>query len=112
MLRHACGFKLANDGQDTRALQHYLGHKNIQHTVRYTELTTERFRDFWKDEELGCEMRRALASEGAATNGRTGRGLRDADKRQIQILANEASDSADDQLLPIPWQKPPAKKSR
>ena len=32
MLRHACGFKLANDGHDTRALQHYLGHKNIQHT--------------------------------------------------------------------------------
>jgi type 1 fimbriae regulatory protein FimE len=49
MLRHACGFKLANDGQDTRALQHYLGHKNIQHTVRYAELTPERFRDFWKD---------------------------------------------------------------
>ena len=37
MLRHACGFKLANDGHDTRSLQHYLGHKNIQHTVRYTE---------------------------------------------------------------------------
>jgi type 1 fimbriae regulatory protein FimE len=49
MLRHACGFKLANDGQDTRALQQYLGHKNIQHTVRYTELSPERFRDFWKD---------------------------------------------------------------
>src|SRR5471032_967102 len=49
MLRHACGFKLANDGHDTRALQHYLGHKNIQHTVRYTELSPERFRDFWKD---------------------------------------------------------------
>jgi type 1 fimbriae regulatory protein FimB/type 1 fimbriae regulatory protein FimE len=49
MLRHACGFKLANDGQDTHALQHYLGHKNIQHTVRYTELSPERFRDFWKD---------------------------------------------------------------
>jgi integrase len=32
MLRHACGFKLANDGVDTRALQAYLGHKNIQHT--------------------------------------------------------------------------------
>ena len=31
MLRHACGYKLANDGHDTRALQHYLGHKNIQH---------------------------------------------------------------------------------
>ena len=49
MLRHACGFKLANDGQDTRALQHYLGHKNIQHTVRYTELSPERFRSFWED---------------------------------------------------------------
>jgi type 1 fimbriae regulatory protein FimE len=49
MLRHACGFKLANDSQDTRALQHYLGHKNIQHTVRYTELSPQRFRDFWKD---------------------------------------------------------------
>jgi integrase len=49
MLRHACGFKLANDGQDTRALQHYLGRKNIQHTVRYTELSPERFKSFWKD---------------------------------------------------------------
>jgi hypothetical protein len=36
MLRHACGYKLANDGHDTRSLQHYLSHKNIQHTVRYT----------------------------------------------------------------------------
>ena len=44
----ACGFKLANDGQDTRALQHYLGHKNIQHTVRYTELSPERFKNFWE----------------------------------------------------------------
>jgi type 1 fimbriae regulatory protein FimB/type 1 fimbriae regulatory protein FimE len=49
MLRHACGFKLANDGVDTRALQAYLGHKNIQHTVRYTELAPGRFRGFWKD---------------------------------------------------------------
>jgi site-specific recombinase XerD len=49
MLRHATGFKLANQGVDTRALQHYLGHKNIQHTVRYTELSPHRFRDFWKD---------------------------------------------------------------
>jgi integrase len=48
MLRHACGFKLANDGHDTRALQHYLGHKNIQHTVRYTELSPDRFKDFWR----------------------------------------------------------------
>jgi site-specific recombinase XerD len=49
MLRHACGYKLANDGRDTRALQHYLGHKNIMHTVRYTELSPERFKDFWED---------------------------------------------------------------
>ena len=49
MLRHACGYKLANDGHDTRAIQHYLGHKNIQHTVRYTELATNRFKDFWRD---------------------------------------------------------------
>jgi type 1 fimbriae regulatory protein FimB/type 1 fimbriae regulatory protein FimE len=49
MLRHACGYKLANDGQDTRAVQHYLGHKNIQHTVRYTELSPERFKSFWDD---------------------------------------------------------------
>ena len=48
MLRHACGYKLANDGDDTRALQHYLGHKNIQHTVRYTEMAVNRFRDFWR----------------------------------------------------------------
>ncbi len=45
----ACGFKLANDGHDTRAIQHYLGHKNIQHTVRYTELAPDRFYGFWKD---------------------------------------------------------------
>ena len=48
MLRHACGYKLANDGVDTRTLQHYLGHKNIQHTVRYTELAPHRFKDFWR----------------------------------------------------------------
>jgi type 1 fimbriae regulatory protein FimB/type 1 fimbriae regulatory protein FimE len=49
MLRHATGFKLANQGVDTRSLQQYLGHKNIQHTVRYTELSPDRFREFWKD---------------------------------------------------------------
>ena len=49
MLRHACGYKLANDGHDTRAIQHYLGHRDINHTVRYTELSPERFRGFWKD---------------------------------------------------------------
>jgi integrase len=49
MLRHACGYALANAGHDTRALQAWLGHRNIQHTVRYTELSPARFRDFWKD---------------------------------------------------------------
>ena len=48
MLRHACGYKLANDGKDTRSLQAYLGHKNIQNTVRYTELAPNRFKDFWR----------------------------------------------------------------
>jgi type 1 fimbriae regulatory protein FimB/type 1 fimbriae regulatory protein FimE len=49
MLRHSCGFKLANEGHDTRSLQHYLGHKNIAHTVRYTEMAPDRFKSFWKD---------------------------------------------------------------
>jgi type 1 fimbriae regulatory protein FimB/type 1 fimbriae regulatory protein FimE len=49
MLRHACGYALANKGVDTRSLQAYLGHRNIQHTVRYSELSPTRFRDFWRD---------------------------------------------------------------
>jgi len=49
MLRHACGYKLANDGVDTRTLQAHLGHKNIVHTVRYTELSATRFKGLWKD---------------------------------------------------------------
>jgi hypothetical protein len=49
MLRHAAGFYLANSGIDTRAIQHYLGHRNITHTVRYTELSPERFKEFWQD---------------------------------------------------------------
>jgi site-specific recombinase XerD len=48
MLRHACGSTLANQGHDTRALHAYLGHRNIQHTVRYTELAPTRFKDFWR----------------------------------------------------------------
>jgi len=50
-LRHSCGFKLANDKQDTRAIQLFLGHRNIQHTVKYTELAAGRFQDFWADED-------------------------------------------------------------
>jgi type 1 fimbriae regulatory protein FimB/type 1 fimbriae regulatory protein FimE len=49
MLRHGCGYKLANDGQDTRAIQAYLGHRSITSTVRYTQPAPDRFKDFWKD---------------------------------------------------------------
>jgi integrase len=48
MLRHACGYALANARHDTRAIQDWLGHRSIQHTVRYTELAPTRFRDFWR----------------------------------------------------------------
>jgi site-specific recombinase XerD len=47
MIRHATGYKLANAGRDTRSIQGYLGHKDIRHTVRYTEPT--RFKNFWPD---------------------------------------------------------------
>ena len=50
MLRHSTGYKLANDGHDTRAIQHYLGHRSIVSTVRYTALAPDRFfKGFWKD---------------------------------------------------------------
>jgi integrase len=49
MLRHACGYALANKGHDTRSIQDWLGHRSIQHTVRYTELTPMRFKDFWRE---------------------------------------------------------------
>jgi len=49
MLRHATGFALANKGHDTRSIQDYLGHRNIQHTVRYSELAPTKFKDFWRD---------------------------------------------------------------
>ena len=48
-LRHSCGYFLANQGIDTRAIQAYLGHRNIQHSTRYTELAANRFDGFWKD---------------------------------------------------------------
>jgi type 1 fimbriae regulatory protein FimB/type 1 fimbriae regulatory protein FimE len=48
MLRHACGYALANAGHDTRAIQDYPGHRAIQHTVRYTELSPTKFRNFWR----------------------------------------------------------------
>lgn len=49
MLRHSTGFYLASHGHDTRAIQSYLGHANINNTVIYTQLSPQRFKDFWKD---------------------------------------------------------------
>ena len=48
-LRHACGYYLADQGFDIRRIQDYLGHRNIYHTVRYTELAPGPFKEFWKD---------------------------------------------------------------
>jgi type 1 fimbriae regulatory protein FimB/type 1 fimbriae regulatory protein FimE len=48
MLRHACGYALANAGHDTRRIQDWLGHRSIQHTTRYTELSAAPFNDFWR----------------------------------------------------------------
>ena len=48
MLRHACGFALADQGADTRLIQDYLGHRNIQHTVRYTATNPARFGKLWR----------------------------------------------------------------
>jgi integrase len=48
MLRHACGYKLTNDGHDTRLIQDYLGHKSIMSTVRYTELSATKFKNVWR----------------------------------------------------------------
>ncbi len=47
-LRHSCGFALANKGCDTRLIQDWLGHQNIQHTARYTALTPQRFEGLWR----------------------------------------------------------------
>jgi type 1 fimbriae regulatory protein FimE len=49
MLRHSTGYKLANQGEDTRSLAHYLGHRNLQSTARYTAVAPDRFAKFWKD---------------------------------------------------------------
>ena len=48
MLRHACGFALADQGADTRLIQDYLGHRNMQHTVRYTATNPARFERLWR----------------------------------------------------------------
>jgi len=48
MLRHSCGYKLANDERTTRDIQDYLGHRDIRQTAKYTALNAERFRNFWR----------------------------------------------------------------
>jgi site-specific recombinase XerD len=48
-LRHATGYVLANKGVDTRTLQHYMGHRKIEHTVRYSALDSNRFSRLWDD---------------------------------------------------------------
>jgi site-specific recombinase XerD len=69
MLRHARGYKLANNGHDTRAIQAYLGHRNIQNTTRYTALAPERFKEFSEIALAPAGIRRA---KGKAPPGRTG----------------------------------------
>jgi len=65
MLRHGCGYALANAGHDTRALQAWLGHKNIQHTVRYTELAPDgHSRDWLKAKNPAAPAVKREAEEG------------------------------------------------
>lgn len=52
MLRHACGFALADQGLDTRLIQDYLGHRNIRYTVHYTASNASRFHRAWKDSQF------------------------------------------------------------
>jgi site-specific recombinase XerD len=49
MLRHGCGYALANKGHDTRAIQGWLGHRSITSTAIYTALAPGRFKDFWRE---------------------------------------------------------------
>ena len=62
MLRHSAGYKLANDGHDTRSIQQYLGHRNITHTVRYTE-----FEPGVKDCSTPAHVRAAVQSRRGLT---------------------------------------------
>jgi len=61
MLRHACGYALANKGHDTRALQAYLGHKNIQHTVRLHQANADAVQGFLAQVIIGTECKMKIA---------------------------------------------------
>jgi Phage integrase family len=62
MLRHSTGYKLANDGHDTRLPAHYLGHRNLQSTARYTALAEGRFAKFWRAAEFAVIFKSPLTS--------------------------------------------------
>lgn len=67
MLRHACGYALADRGNDTRLIQDYLGHKNIRHTVLYTATNARRFTTIWDCHQKKRDM--LFAEEGKNTDG-------------------------------------------
>jgi type 1 fimbriae regulatory protein FimB len=48
MLRHGCGYALANRGYDLRVIQDYLGHRDPKHTTRYTRTAANRFEGLWE----------------------------------------------------------------
>lgn len=47
-LKHSCGYALGDKGYDTRLIQEYLGHVNIQNTVIYTTTNANRFKGLWR----------------------------------------------------------------
>jgi site-specific recombinase XerD len=48
MLRHSCGYHLADAGVDLSAAQEFLGHRDPKHTVSYTRVAGRRFEGLWK----------------------------------------------------------------
>ena len=48
MLRHSCGYYLADQGTDLRTMQDYLGHRDPKHTAHYTMVAGHRFEGLWK----------------------------------------------------------------
>jgi Phage integrase family len=81
MLRHGWGYTLANAGHDTRALQAWLGHKNIQHTVRYTELAPTGSKSFGGRREPARGRSRSLHPT-------SGKGRRPGERRPARLVAD------------------------
>jgi hypothetical protein len=91
MLRHSCGYKLANDGIDTRAIQDWLGHVSITRATRYTQLSPARFKDFW----------RGLIRDLAGAGNRAGRG-RFAASNGVRSIRRQAANTMTAVLDPVP----------